>query len=429
MNPASAHPSAPSIGQIALRQAGRVGLRGLLLVALLVLLSCLPSQAWSQVELDSFAVDTETPVDDGAEFEVATEPGTDADTTAKKIKEKTDLMDPVELMNGGKVRRSANFDNTRLMYSDLLERQGGFSMTLGQWGMPYQRNQYGTDAANFEQGNYINPITGAENVYFIDPEHGMRYYDTRTPYLNAYYSQGKADASQIRVDVSQNVHPLVNVAGLYVRQQCKGVYTNLVTDHNTVGASANFHTLDDRHHTFAHFLVQQHKDQFNGGVIGIQPESTYFNQGTQPVALTDANLLRLSKAVAVRHFYAITADSLNARHAFGIYAGFFAESLVNQFADLKDVSAAVNTLQFPVYPTLGNQSFMIESMALKRIKFDAGLSYRFNGPVWKSQQRLELAQELIQYKRFYQYTALNRSSILWKGQASYAPNPRALDLA
>ncbi|HEX2899297.1 MAG TPA: putative porin, partial [Bacteroidia bacterium] len=245
----------------------------------------------------------------------------------KKVKIKTDWLDPVALMNGYAHRQDADFKLDELMYPDFIDRAGGFATTLGQWGKPYQRYRYGTEASNFEQGHYVNPINGNENVYFLDPQYEMRYYDTRTPYVNAYYAQGKADAAQLRIDVAQNVHPLVNVSLLYYRRQCNGVYNNFVTDHNTLGATSNFHTLNERYQAYGHFLLQKHDDALNGGVLVIQ-DSIQFQKGTQPVLLESANYRRLSRAGSFRHFYRITKDTADARHQLQVYNGFIADYLI-----------------------------------------------------------------------------------------------------
>jgi hypothetical protein len=405
--------------RLAMRSASTLIAQGLLILCLGCVLLTPPTRAMAQVGTDSLFSDDEFPLE---EDELAED-----SVPAKKVDIRTEVLDPIVLMNGGSWRQEAGFRSEDLIYPDLLERQGGFANSLGQWGMPYQRFKYGAEASNFESGNYINPITGVENVYFIDPEHGMRYFDTRTPYLNAYYGQGKADAAQMRVDVSQNVHPLVNVAALYYRQQCKGVYTNLVTDHTSTGLSSNFHTLDHRYQIFTHFLIQQHKDQINGGVILIESDSSLFGQGSQPVSLQDANLRRFSKAFSFRQCYRFTRDTLQARHTLLAYSGFFTDYLLNAFSDAS-VTSNVNTGQFPVYPTLGRFPSLLDQLTYRRLKVDGGFTYRLNTPVWKSQQRLEVAQELIHYKRFGDEIALNRSTVFWKGSLTHEPNPRAIDV-
>ncbi len=409
--------------------ARRVG--QLLLALVLGWLLLQPATAAAQITDDSLSFDdNEVFVDDNPILDDTMALSQDSiakDTVLKIVKEKTDLLDPLSLMNGGSVRRDPGFRPEEMMYPDMLHRLDGFAMTLGQWGMPYQRFRYGAEAANFDQGHFINPLTGAEDVYFLDTEHGMRYYDTHTPYLNAYYGQGKADAAQMRVDVAQNVHPLWNVAALYYRRQCKGVYTNLVTDQNTVGASTNFHTLNERYQAFGHYLIQQHDENVNGGVVVLMPDSILFDKGSQPVALVDARLRRLSRAVAFKHFYRFTKDTLAAKHTLSVYNGMVADYFLNQFTD-DGLTDNVNGGLFPVYPTLGDSAFFYERMDYSRVKVNAGVTYRLNTPNWKARQRVEIAQEFIQYTKKFQFeTPYNRSSVLWKGDLINDPNPRSLE--
>jgi Putative porin len=338
---------------------------------------------------------------------------------------KTEILDPLALMNGEMLRTAVAFKPEQVMYHDILDRVGGIATTLGQWGLPYQRFKYGTDAANFDQGQMINPITGAENLYMLDPEHGMPYYDTRTPYLNAYYGQGKADAVQMRVDVSQNVHPLVNVTGLYLRRQCKGFYTNHVTDQNTVGLSSNFHTLNERYQVYAHVLVQQSKDQVNGGVL---PTSDFvlFGGSSQSVALSGANLLRGSKAISVRQFYRLLGDSAQTKHTLTAYALAYNDVFQNRFYD-KGLSTAASNDTFPVYQTIGFKPYLYENMLVRRLKLDAGLSYRLNSGNWTSGQRLEFAHEWLQFIKNGDTVPYGRNTILWKGTLVHNPVSHTLE--
>jgi hypothetical protein len=362
------------------------------------------------------------------------------DTTVKrkKVKEKTDWLDLMAQMNGYSLRHPAEFKIEEVMYPDFLDRAGGFHNSLGQWGKPYLRYRYGVDASNFNEGIYISPITGAENVYFLDPQHGMRYYDTRTPYVNAYYAQGRADAAQLRVDVAQNIHPLLNASILYYRRQANGVYNNFVTDHNTLGATSNFHTLNERYQVYGHFLLQKHDDQLNGGVIPLQPDLALFEKGSQPVALADANLRRLSRAGAFRQFYRITkdtttalSDSVAATHHLQLYNGFVTEYLINQFSDA-GLDTFVNQNYYPVYPTYsGDSAFFFEKMEYRRKQVDVGATYRLHTRNFNTRQRVELAQEVGELKKeFYVTDAImdiRRLSVLWKGHVRYDPNFREIE--
>lgn len=375
-----------------------------------------------QVRAQNNASDT-TATDDGF-FNVDT---TKTDTPkVKVVKEKTDWMDPNALMDGRPARMQADFKLDEVMYPDVLDNLGGFSSTLGQWGKPYFRTRYGTDASNFALGLPINPVTGAENAYFIDPQFGMRYYDTHTPYVNAAYAQGKGDAAQIRVDIAQNIHPLVNASILYHHRQAAGVYSNFATDHNSIGATTNFHTLNERYQVYAHYLVQKHDDLINGGVVLLLPDSVLFQKGSQPVALADAKLRRMSNAVAYRQFYRLNRDTANARHQFLLYNGYIREYFINQYMD-QGVTNAVNSALYLVYPTIGDSSYFYEKMQYGRDKVDLGLTYRLETYNWHSVQRIEGASEWGQFTKNLQTKAIQRYSFLWKGQLKYDPNMREVE--
>lgn len=345
----------------------------------------------------------------------------------KKVKEKTDWLDPVALMNGRPLRQDAEFRLDQVMYPDLIDRLPGFVASLGQWGKPYMRYRYGAEASNFDEGVYVSPITGAENVYFLDPQYGMRYYDTRTPYVNAYYAQGRADAAQLRVDISQNIHPLLNASLLYYRRQSNGVYSNFVTDHNTIGATSNFHTLNERYQVYGHFLLQEHIDEINGGVVPFSVDSSQFEKGNQPVVLQGANLVRFSRAGSLRQFYRLTKDTVGTRHRLSLYNGYFLEHLANQFID-HDVSAALNTGFYMVYPTVGDSSTFYERMVYVRRKADLGVTYSYRSANWKLAQRLELGQEFNVFTNNFVSTDVNHTTLLWKGSVVNDPNPREIEV-
>jgi hypothetical protein len=330
-----------------------------------------------------------------------------------RIKAKTDNIDLQALMDGRNARTEMRYYIEETQMPDILERLDGFSNSLGQWGKPYMRLFHGFDASYYDRGIFINPITGAENAYIIDPEKGMRYFDSRTPFVNINYAQGKADATQIRVDVSQNVHPLVNVALLYLHRQCKGVYNNFVTDHNTLGTAANFHTLNERYRVFAHFLFQHHNDNLNGGV-SLSADSLLFDKDIQPVVLSSAILRNVSRAAVLRQFYRITKDTLQSKHDLTAYAGITIDYFLSQFTD-RGILATVNDGYFPAYPTLGDSSYFWEKYDLNRFKVDGGLTWTFDTLKWHTRQRLEFAFESLDLKKNLQHTTQQRYTVLWKG--------------
>jgi hypothetical protein len=400
-------------------RSGRLLFQGLAVLMIFLAIICIPATLTAQTtEDDTLSVDSEDYPEDTASVD---------SPRTKKIKIKTDWLDPVALMNGYSLRQETNFKLDELMYPDFIDRQGGFSTTLGQWGKPYQRFRYGTEASNFELGNYVHPINGTENVYFLDPQYGMRYYDTRTPYVNAYYAQGRADAAQLRIDVAQNVNPLLNFSLLYYRRQCNGVYSNFVTDHNTLGATSNFHTLNERYQVYGHFLLQKHDDALNGGVLPLLPDLEQFEKGSQPVVLLDARYRRLSRAASFRQFYRIIKDTVATPHSLQVYNGFIADYLINQFID-QEVSPLLNTALYPVYPTIGPDStYFFEKSEYIRKKVDAGITYRYLGPNFKARQRIELSQEFGVFKKNLEQMDIRRFTILWKGQLKSDPNPRELE--
>ncbi|MEM7040652.1 MAG: putative porin, partial [Bacteroidota bacterium] len=323
----------------------------------------------------------------------------------KVVAERTVWLDPELLVDGHQHRKLSAYSLEEVMYPDLHLRLDGFSHHLGQISKPYRRYLYGAESSFFQTGLFLNPITGNENVFMIDPEKNVRYFDTRTPYVNAYYGQGKADLAQLRVDISQNVHPLVNVSLMYYRRQSDGVYGEFATDQNNLGITSNFHTLDDRYHAFFNFLYQQHNDQLNGGVGQFFDYEELFDKGSQPLALSGADLKREQRSLYFRHIFRINKDTVDKAHRLQLYNSVRTDGFFNQYGDTV-IDADVNLVEHPVLPTYdGTSDFLFEKFRTGSFKVDAGLSHRYRKPTFQLGNRVEVAQEFRTYnKNFRDYT-------------------------
>ncbi|MEZ4826005.1 MAG: putative porin [Bacteroidia bacterium] len=193
--------------------------------------------------------------------------GTDsAGAQLKPVKPDTKLIDregmfthkPLYKFNEGKP-----FE--RSYYWDKLDHTTGFVQSLGQVGKPYQIFHHGFNENLFDQPFWRNPVLGAYNRYALNPETQVKYFDTRTPYVNADYLQGAADLQLIGITVSQNITPFWNAAIFFNRVQGVGVYRNNVTDHSNMYFSSNYRTKNNKYQLYGNITYNKLANEMNGG--------------------------------------------------------------------------------------------------------------------------------------------------------------------
>lgn len=382
---------------------------------------------------------------DGKYGKQAVAPG---DTARKVVQQRTLLLDLSRLRDNQNYASLIAYRLREVMEPDLLWRQDGHYTWLGQIGKPYRRSLYGFDGSFFrQQGIFIDPYIGAEDVYTPDPESGLSFFDTRTPYVNIYFAQGKADLSQLRVDVSQNVNPFVNVGLMYYRRVANGVYNNFTTDHQNLAFTANGHTPNERYHAFLSGVVHSGRDLLNGGVEQnfnlSELDTAYqdlFGKSLVSVALDGAVLRRGNQSLNFLHSYRISGDTLPYQdtlwvadtiqsirevarpHRLRLYNGFMYQIYENEFSDLA-IDSSLVVLPFPVYPTLGAQSFFHERFQQHRIKGYGGASYRFKTNGFESGHRVELGFDRIDFEKNRVYRGLNKLNTSYWGDLRISPGP------
>ena len=356
------------------------------------------------------------------------------DTTLKmkKVEPRTSILSPTAMSRGYDGRDRISFRLEDILYPDLLYRKEGFFNTLGQIGKPYRRWFLGADASFFGNDHFHNPFTGQENVYMINAGTEVPYFDTRTPFINAYYGQGKADLAQLRVDVAQNITPFLNVAVMYYRRNSSGVYTSFATNQDNIGVSSNFRTRNDRYHVFFNFLFQEHNEEINGGVSqDFTDYEDFFNKSSQPVGLASALLLRVQRSYYMRQFFRITGDTTDNAHRLRIYNGGQYQQFENEFTDSL-IDENIQTWQFPVYPTLYSDAFLVDSsfiyekFASWKGRYDMGLSYSFDKKWLVTHHEFGLQFSSMNFEKNLIRNNLTKFRMFWNGDLRYDAKPFAV---
>lgn len=191
-------------------------------------------------------------------------------------------------------------------------RAGGFSYNIGQFFKPFRSVRYGIhDQWDVHQPFLTDPLTSRPDPYAVDNRHGIRFLDTRTPYANVQFTQGKQKLQLLDVTASQNISPYINVTAGFRRRQHIGAYLNNTTDHYNIWLSVNAHTRNQRAWLFASGWFNQISDQMNGGVSqdGGLPFEALFNKNAQRVNLTDLRWRRFSKGISIMPTYRIPVTS------------------------------------------------------------------------------------------------------------------------
>lgn len=372
-------------------------------------------------------------IDDGEDegespFSISDSTGRDSIKPQKEVRILTETFDLQALDAGRDPRTGVQFDLRQVLYFDPLERTDGFATTLGQLGKPYRRFKYGVDAAFLQEGRYINPYTGEEDVYMMDQEKEVKYYDTRTPFINIYFGQGKSDLSGLWVDVAQNVTPWWNLSILFRREQSDGTYSEFATSHHNIYVASNFRTRNERYRLFINGMFQELQNELNGGVGQIDSIPALFNKGSQPVSLAGADLIKRQQSIYLKQYYSlIKPDTVERANKLFVYSSIMGDYFINQYTDTI-VSSTVQAYQFPIYLTLEDSTdFLYEKYQHNRWSFAEGLTYQFHKKSFRSTHQGKILNEITDFEKNLETIRLSKFTWMWNGDLNLNPGPFELN--
>jgi hypothetical protein len=112
------------------------------------------------------------------------------DSTKKKLSPSASLLLPGVLKNN-QYYKTASFPEPDVVLTYLeYERPFSFVQSLGQMGKPYQRYKYGMPLQLTGNDGFTDPLHDREDIFILDPEKDVGYFDTRTPLARMDYTQG-----------------------------------------------------------------------------------------------------------------------------------------------------------------------------------------------------------------------------------------------
>lgn len=341
----------------------------------------------------------------------------------KEVDIRTEWFDLGRWKRGKAPRIEQGADLRELIYFDRIERLDGFYANLGQIATPYKRYRYGLDASFLKTGLSLNPFTGQEDVYLLDPLKDVQFFDTRTPYINLYYGQGKSDMSSLEVDVSQNITPWWNISFLFRRDKTEGTYSEFAANHLDLYVASNYRSRNGRYQLFGSVMFQEHNNAINGGVAQRFDFEDLFGGGTQPVALSGASLEQINRAFAFQHMYQFVRDTVKSPHRLVVYNEIQRDFFENEYTDTI-IDPLVFTDPYPLYPTLFTGiDFVYERFQHRRWTGKAGATYRFTKPAFQSSHHLYLTNELTNFDKKRVERNLNRFTTSYEGELAISPAP------
>lgn len=281
----------------------------------------------------------------------------------------------------------------RSYYWDQLDHTTGFVQSLGQIGKPYQIFYHGFNENMYDLHFWRNPVLGSYNRYALNPETQVKYFDTRTPYVNVDYLQGSADLQLIGVTVSQNITPFWNSTIFFNRIQSVGVYRNNVTDHSNMYFSSNYRTKNNKYQAFANLTYNKLANEMNGGtprkgidnypiVDGIIYEvptlyNSAFFKGLSAPNLSGAQSENKVTTFYADHYYHLIGenDSIERHNKLTFRNTITQEVMKFRFIN-KNISSSRSTNIIPVYPSVPVDSTnLYENYRTSRLRIAGEASY------------------------------------------------------
>ncbi|MDP5170224.1 MAG: putative porin [Bacteroidia bacterium] len=282
----------------------------------------------------------------------------------------------------------------RSIYFDPIENIPGFVRSLGQIGKPYQAYLFGLEESFYDLGLWRDPVFNRYDRYLLDADNQVRYFDTKTPYIDIIFTQGQRKLQVVDVTLSRSFGPSLNVAGYLRRPQSEGAYRNFVTDHTQAFLSSHYQTRKSKYHAFTNITFNRHNDQLNGGVSRAQnPDlypvadgliqeniatynQTFFKENTSPY--TDAQLFRKTTTAYLDQYYHLIgeSDSTEKKHKISLRNRIQYDWQSRRFFDSGIDTTRRKTNLVPQFPTLADRTNAIEdSFSVRRLDVMGAISY------------------------------------------------------
>lgn len=195
----------------------------------------------------------------------------------------------------------------RLMYFDPMDSVSGTRQTLGQIGKPALLSPYGLSLRHVDNPYWKNAVYGRPDVYVLNPETEMPYYDTKTNFVNIDYTQASRNLQLLDGTLSRNITPEWNITGLYKSRTSQSAYAELLNQHRIIAVGSYFRSRNNRYHLFANWNYNELQDGINGGMYRLERDvpfdSTTFFKTLETPQLTEATHFQIYRSLYVDQIY------------------------------------------------------------------------------------------------------------------------------
>ncbi|MEM9983884.1 MAG: putative porin [Bacteroidota bacterium] len=277
----------------------------------------------------------------------------------------TRWVEPSALFNHQDFRPIAKPALEQVYTWDPMQQIPGFVQSLGQVGKPYQVWVEGAAERFYDLNLYQDQIFNRYDRNIVGPLSGVRYYDTRTPFVDVQYLQGPDKLLLTDVTASQNITPFWNMSLAVKRHLSEGAYRNFVTDQTAFWISSNYRSKSRRYYLFANLTLNALNNQIHGGSPRAEGQFRFngefyrdslpfynlsFFKGFSSPNLSDANLNRnVRGAVVDQYYHLIGHPDSSGQHRLTL-RGLI--DLEQNFRSFDDQSISLSTPSFvPIYPT------------------------------------------------------------------------------
>jgi len=257
---------------------------------------------------------------------------------------------------------------------DEADTLSGFVQSLGNTGKPVRRLRYGLPDHLFDPLHHRDAVIQTFDIYWLEADRDLRFYDTRTPFVNVNFAQASKRLQMLELTISQNVTPSWNALLNYRRRTSDGNFNNSAFDHYNIYTTHTIHSRNRRYELYAAGLFQQLKDGINGGINATNAfDFNEINPLTTPVNIEISLLRRQGKSIYLQQQYRISGGSDSSSFRTTVFTEFEAGNRFRQYEDMQVQRTGLH------YPQILKDSFMMnEAWHTRRLKASAGIGFRYS---------------------------------------------------
>ena len=320
--------------------------------------------------------------------------GTDSSNVQRNIKPDTRYIDKEAFWEHKDHLIPVGNTLEQSLYFDVLEPVSGFQQSLGQTGKPYQVIRHGLRESYFDLILDQDVFFNRYDRYSLSADKQVRYYDSKTPYIDIHFHQGQRSLQVVDVTISRSLGPSLNLTGRLRRPQAVGPYRSFATDHNLAYFSTHYQSRSQKYHAFANATLNRQSDEINGGVPRAADSDLYrvedglvrdtllpynlsfFKENFSP--LLDAQLLRRKTTTYLDQYYHLLghSDSTDNKHQLTFRNTISYDWQSRKFTDISIDTSRVFGNLVPVLPILADTIKAIEdTFSLRRFNIVGAASY------------------------------------------------------